>query len=62
MDTVVGTCGRCGGPVTIPSVWGGIIPPTPTCGNCGAIPAETHGPVMPMKDGPVFSIKTDSTG
>lgn len=25
--TAVGTCGRCGGPVTVPFVWHGVIPP-----------------------------------
>lgn len=49
MKTVVGTCGICGGPVSVPGVWSGIIPPTPTCRDCGATAVPNHGPVMPMK-------------
>lgn len=48
MNQVVGTCSLCGGPVTVPAVWMSIIPPTPTCGHCGAVAAE-HGPVIPMR-------------
>ena len=43
----VGTCGLCGGQVTVPGVWQSIIPPVPTCEACGASVAE-HGPVLPM--------------
>ena len=43
----VGTCGLCGGRVTVPGVWQSIIPPVPTCESCGASVAE-HGPVLPM--------------
>lgn len=53
----VGTCSLCGGPVTVPAVWGGVIPPTPTCKQCGAVPADSHGPVREMKR----PIKTNST-
>ena len=45
---IVGTCSICGGAVAVPDVWGGIIPPTPTCTGCGAI-AATHGPVIQMQ-------------
>lgn len=48
-NKTIGTCSICGGPVTLPSVWLGIIPPTPTCASCGAIPAEPHGPLIPMR-------------
>jgi hypothetical protein len=49
MKTTLGTCGDCGGPVTVPTVWMGIILPTPTCERCGAHPVEAHGPVLPMQ-------------
>lgn len=45
---IVGTCGNCGGPVQTPDMWGGIIPPTPTCMRCGATAANQYGPVIPM--------------
>ena len=44
----VGTCGRCGGPVTVPLVFHSISPPTPSCDACGARPKQAHGPVMDM--------------
>lgn len=47
--SVVGTCSLCGGAVTCPQLWGGIIPPTPHCSQCGAVPANTHGPTIPMR-------------
>ena len=50
MDTTIGTCGRCGGAVTIPSYWMSVIPPTPKCVACGATPKEAHGPVLPMNN------------
>ena len=49
-NTTVGTCGNCGGPVTVPSVWYGIYPPKPQCQGCGATPKEAHGPVLPMNE------------
>jgi hypothetical protein len=48
MYQVIGTCSQCRGAVTLPQVWGGILPPTPTCSNCGAQPANPHGPVIDM--------------
>ena len=54
----IGTCGRCGGRVSVPRVWMGTIPPTPTCESCGAIPREAHGPVIPMQDGGVVTTTT----
>lgn len=47
VGVTVGTCGLCGGRVTVPGVWQSIIPPVPTCEACGASIAE-HGPVLPM--------------
>ena len=58
---LVGTCGICGGAITVPGVWGGIIPPTPSCTRCRAIPADAHGPVRQMKLVPAVKI-TDSAG
>lgn len=46
--STVGTCSLCGGPVTVPTIWHGVIPPTPTCQQCGAH-AATHGPIIPMQ-------------
>lgn len=45
---VLGTCSICGGRVTLPTVWWGVIPPTPTCESCGAT-ARQHGPVIDME-------------
>lgn len=45
----IGTCSICGGAVTVPQVWHGIIPPTPRCSSCGAVPATTYGPVIQMR-------------
>lgn len=46
---VIGTCSLCGGPVTVPSVWMGLIPPTPTCSSCGATKKAAYGPVIHME-------------
>jgi len=48
MTRVIGTCSICKGPVTVPTLWGGILPPTPTCSRCGAA-ARPSGPVIPME-------------
>ncbi len=45
---VLGTCSICGGAVTVPHVWMGLLPPTPTCMCCGA-KARDNGPVIPMQ-------------
>lgn len=47
-QSIIGTCSCCGGPVQVPTLWGGIIPPTPTCGHCGAMKADKYGQVIPM--------------
>jgi len=44
----IGTCSICGGAVTAPAIWMGVIPPTPTCSRCGAHAALNYGPVIPM--------------
>lgn len=51
MKNTIGTCSICGGAVTAPLVWMGVIPPTPTCDGCGAR-AASHGPVIPMQPTP----------
>lgn len=51
MYTTVGTCGKCGGAVMVPTIWYGIIPPDATCQKCGAI-AANHGNILPMIDAP----------
>lgn len=45
---VIGTCSICGGRVTVPSVYHSVVPPTPTCEKCGAVPRQSYGPVIPM--------------
>lgn len=47
-DRTIGTCGRCGGPVTVPIIWYAVVPPTPTCQTCGAVPRAAYGPVVDM--------------
>lgn len=54
----LGTCSICGGRVTVPLVWWGIIPPEPTCQSCGAH-AKDHGPVIDMT--PSRTITTTGT-
>lgn len=46
--TVIGTCSICGGAVTAPTVWSGVVPPEPTCSSCGAIKKQSYGPVIDM--------------
>lgn len=62
MKNIHGTCGACGGPVTTPSPWLGVIPPTPTCDRCGRVPAESFGPVLPMRDPPARVERVTTTG
>jgi len=59
-DRVIGTCSICGGAVAVPSVWHGVIPPTPICQGCGAVPS-THGPVIDMKPAPPMRVTTTNT-
>ena len=44
----VGTCSLCGGPVQVPHVFWSVIPPVPTCADCGAV-ARRCGPVIDME-------------
>jgi hypothetical protein len=48
MNTTVGTCGNCGGPVQVPTAWYGVNEPTPTCAHCGATAKRNYGPTLPM--------------
>ena len=51
-ERVIGTCGKCGGKVTVPDAWYGMFPPEPTCAQCGrrkkctlpVIEMEEHSP------------------
>ena len=54
----IGTCGKCGGPVQVPTMWGGSVPPQPKCAHCGAVPAAAYGPVLPMQGG----VRIDAVG
>ena len=44
----IGTCGVCGGAVTVPDVWHSTIPATPRCVSCGRR-AAPGGPVIQMQ-------------
>ncbi|BAU39969.1 hypothetical protein [Ralstonia phage RSP15] len=33
----IGRCSKCNGPVAVPQIWGGVVPPIPTCTCCGAM-------------------------
>lgn len=58
---VLGTCSLCGGPVSVPAVWHGIVPPTLTCERCGAVKANEYGEVIQMHTAPRVTIKTTDT-
>jgi hypothetical protein len=45
----IGTCSICGGDVTVPHIWHGVRPPTPTCDSCGAVKVKDKGSVIPMQ-------------
>lgn len=51
MNTTIGTCSICGGPVQVPEAWGSVLTPTPACLQCGAVAAKDYGPVIPMTPG-----------
>lgn len=48
MTRVVGQCGKCGGQVTVPTVWMGVHPPAPQCNRCHAVVKST-APVLEMQ-------------
>ena len=45
---IIGSCSICGGAVTLPAYCHSVIPPRPTCEQCGAV-AKPAGPVIPME-------------
>jgi hypothetical protein len=47
-----GTCGNCGGRVTVDTIYYSTIPPRPQCEWCFAYAAEDNGPVIPMEASP----------
>lgn len=49
MNNVIGTCSLCGGAVTTPQLWHGVLPPVPSCSSCGATKKQPHGPVVEME-------------
>lgn len=49
MDKVIGSCGNCGGDVTIPENWMSTAPAEPTCKSCGA-KAKKKLPKIDMVD------------
>lgn len=57
---IIGTCGICGGRVTVPSPYWSVIPPVPSCESCGAQVAQ-HGPVLPMNPAPRREVVTTQT-
>jgi hypothetical protein len=46
---IIGTCSKCNGPVQVPDLWGGTVPPVPTCAHCGATAKDPYGPTIPME-------------
>lgn len=48
MKKTIGTCGNCGGRVTIPDVFWSVVPPEPTCESCSAV-ARSSLPVIKME-------------
>lgn len=49
MNNTIGTCSICGGPVTLPEMWGGTVPPIPRCDKCGARAKQPYGPRIEME-------------
>lgn len=47
--STIGTCSNCNGPVQMPDLWGGTVPPVPTCAHCGATAKDPYGPTIPME-------------
>jgi hypothetical protein len=57
---VLGSCSICGGPVVVPTAYWSVIAPIPECASCGAIKADTHGPVVPMVPCPRIVTETST--
>lgn len=49
MNITIGTCGNCGGRVSVPRAWMGIHPPVPRCESCGARIKNPWGEAIPME-------------
>lgn len=49
----VGTCGNCGGKVSVDTIYWSIVPPRPQCERCGSFAAEDYGPVIQMEPKPL---------
>lgn len=47
--TILGKCSRCGGTVSVPVIWYGVVPPTPTCNGCGATKSNEDLPTIKME-------------
>lgn len=45
---IVGTCGICSGPVTVPRIYHSTQRPVPTCEHCGATTKPDYGKILPM--------------
>lgn len=60
MTHTIGTCSKCGGPVTQPMYWGGPVPPVPSCSRCGATAKNPYGPVIEM-DAPKRTVSNVET-
>lgn len=56
----IGTCSKCNGPVQVPDLWGGTVPPVPTCTHCGATAKGPYGPTIPMEKRSLS--RTDAVG
>jgi hypothetical protein len=59
--STVGTCGSCGGRVSVPTVWMSVVPPVPMCETCGATARPDHGPVVPMNPPMKLTYGTNTT-
>ena len=53
---VIGDCGSCGGQVTVPMIWLGVIPPEPACQSCGKKAVGHKRKIIPMKNNSVGDI------
>jgi hypothetical protein len=62
MDEVLGTCSVCGGAVTVPRAWMGMLPPIPQCRSCGATKKQPNGPVIEMEPRPRHPVRVTTSG
>lgn len=46
---VLGTCSICKGSVVVPEMWGGRVPPIPTCQWCQARARQPYGTEIAMQ-------------